>query len=226
MHWSKTRWHPYMQAELLVCFFAPSFSSLALSLFRLSCDQRQLSPGTPLFRHKGYVKTRQRLQSCNGTAQLLKRCCVPWWDTCVCRLSVCVLEKKTSVYSQWVRRPCEILTGLWLCQQRRAVFLLFHVPFIWPLTLKHTAAPLQPPSCTPLHLCAQTRAHTRANIHPPTHTHTHIFKWNRVIHFSLWPSPFLSYYKPYLPHPISLINHAPDQRLAIRWPEHCAPLLA
>lgn len=93
VHWSKTRWHPYMQAELLVCFLPPPSLSLFLSLFLLSCDQRQLSPGTLLFRHKGYVKTRQRLQSCNGTAQLLKHWCVPRWDTCVCRwmfLCACV----------------------------------------------------------------------------------------------------------------------------------------
>ncbi len=172
MHWSKTRWHPYMRAETLVCFLNVPFFSLCLSLsvLLLSCDQWQLSPGTLLFRHKGYVKTRQRLQSCNGTAQLLKRCCVPHWDTCVCRW---VSVHKKSVYWQWVCSPCEILTGLWLCQQHRTVFLVFHVPFTWPLTLKHTTVLIPAPSHTPLHRHTQTLTSTHIHKHANTHTSSH-----------------------------------------------------
>lgn len=103
VHWSKTRWHPYIPAELLVCFLPPTYLiplylslSPSLLLFLLSYDQQHLWPGTPLFRHKGCVKTRQWLQSCSGAAQLLKRCCVPHWHTC---LSVKKSLKK-SVYSQ------------------------------------------------------------------------------------------------------------------------------
>lgn len=225
MHWSKTRWHPYMQAELLVCFFAPSFFSLALSLFRLSCDQRQLSPGTLLFRHKGYVKTRQRLQSCNGTAQLLKRCCVPWWDTCVCRLSVCVLEKNVSVLTVSASPLWDINWVVAVSAAPHCVFTLSCSIYLTSDPQTHSSPAPAPFVHTSAPLCTNTCTHTCKHSPTYTHTHTHIFKWNRVIHFSLWPSPFLSYYKPYLPHPISLINHAPDQRLAIRWPEHCAPLL-
>lgn len=172
VHWSKTRWHPYMQAELLVCFFAPSFFSLALSLFRLSCDQRQLSPGTLLFRHKGYVKTRQRLQSCNGTAQLLKRCCVPWWDTCVCRLSVCALEKNVSVLTVSASPLWDINWVVAVSAAPHCVFTLSCSIYLTSDPQTHSSPAPAPFVHTSAPLCTNTCTHTCK--HSPTYTHTHI----------------------------------------------------
>lgn len=69
-------------------------------------------------------------------------------------------------------------------------------------------------------------SYTNTHVHKCIQAHT--FTYTGIIHFSLSLSPFVPLpfllSQTYLLLSISLINHAADHGLSIRWPEHCARL--